>query len=84
MRHIANRRMYPRGRPQIEQRLCCWTLWRAGRFAFAIIDFFATKLPRYDDWNGMPSSWRSLRPSSSVLAVVTMLISSPRSRSILS
>ena len=42
MRHIAKRRMYPRGRPQIEQRLCCWTGNRAGRDALAILDFFAT------------------------------------------
>jgi hypothetical protein len=42
MRHIAKRRIYPRGRPQIEQRLCCWTGNFAGRAALAILDFFAT------------------------------------------
>ena len=42
MRHIAKRRMWPRGRPQIEQRLCCWTGKRAGRAALAIDDFLAT------------------------------------------
>jgi len=34
--------MYPRGRPQIEQRLCCLTGNRGVRSDFAIIDFFAT------------------------------------------
>ena len=86
MRHSAKRRMYPRGRPHTAQRLCWRTSKRDPRRALAMLDFFATGVQSssYVAWNGMPRSSRSLRPSSSVFAVVTMLISSPRSRSILS
>jgi hypothetical protein len=41
MRHIANRRMYALGRPQMRQRLCCRAGYFGGRFDFSISDFFA-------------------------------------------
>jgi hypothetical protein len=37
--------MYARGRPQIAQRLCCWTLNFAGRSDLMIFDFFAILIP---------------------------------------
>ena len=58
--------------------------WGSG-FALAIIDFLAiVSPPRAYEAKGMPRSSRSFLDSSSVFAVVTMLISSPRRRSTLS
>src|SRR6476661_3777811 len=85
MRHRANRRMYARERPHTKQRWYACTLCLGVRPALAIIDFLAMCLPpRAYEAKGMPRSSRSFLDSSSVFAVVTMLISSPRRRSTLS
>jgi len=74
-----------RGRPHTVQRWYARTLNFGVRFALAINDFLAMVLPpRAYEAKGMPRSSRSFLDSSSVFAVVTMLISSPRRRSTLS
>jgi hypothetical protein len=87
IRHSRNRRMYPLGRPQREQRLRT----RVGYLRLVsrtIILVFATSPPYLTTTsrplNGMPKSRSKWKPPSSVWAVVTMVISIPRILSILS
>ena len=82
MRHMPNLRMYARGRPHSWHRWWNRTLYFGARFHFSIEDFFATYYLPSGLRNGMPSSVRSERASSSVLAVVTIETSRPRSLSI--
>ena len=82
MRHMPNLRMYARGRPHTPQRLRNRTWNFAGRFQRSIADVLAKRL--YLLVKGIPSAVSSARASSSFLAVVTMVISIPRSLSILS
>lgn len=91
IRHNPNLRMYPRGRPHILQRLRTLTVYLR-LDSRATIDFFATEFspaayllpgrPLYDRRNGMSISASIRRASSSVSAVVTIVISSPRTLSI--
>lgn len=76
--------MYPRGRPQRLQRERACTGNRGGRRLAITLDFFANCLSSPHRLNGIPSAASRLRPSASVLAVVTIVISSPLSLSILS
>lgn len=88
MRHMPNRRMNARARPQgrdahtTGQRFTCRVRYFGFRCAFAISDLRATCA--YLLANGVPSSSSSRFPSSSVRAVVTMFTCSPRTRSMLS
>jgi len=82
MRHMPNFLMYARGRPHRRQRLWNRTLNLGVCFQRSIADFFAKIL--YLFRNGIPSCVSRERPSSSVVAVVTMETSRPRSLSILS
>jgi len=77
--------MYARGRPQIWHRLRCRTENFCGLFQRSIADFLANLLQHlFHLRKGIPSWVSRLRPSSSVLAVVTTVTSRPRSLSILS
>ena len=93
IRHMPNRRMYPRARPQIPHRVYPRTANFGVRFCFAIHDFFATApsllcssrhtglQPAYADsarCNGSPMPSRKAAASSSVWAVVTIVMSIPR------
>ena len=88
IRQIPNLRMYALGRPQIGHRLYALTLNLGVRFVFAIRDFLAKvaslKIPSLYGLNGMPIWASSVRASSSVLALVTMVIFMPLILSILS
>ena len=68
IRHISNFRRYPRGRPQLRQRVYFRTPNLGVRWDLAISDVFATS-PPYDAWaarNGMPMYCRRSLDSSSV------------------
>lgn len=89
MRHIWNRRMYALGLPQMRQRFFARVGNLGGLFAFSIIDFLANvsnlpPAPQDGLRKGIPRSRRSSMASSSVRAVVEMVMSSPRMRSTLS
>ena len=97
---IPNFRKKARGLPHIGQRLYALTPNLGLRVALIMSDFLAKtcllvnfqpkarasadQIRQHQFLNGMPSSRRSSRPSSSVLAVVTMLMFSPLTVSILS
>jgi hypothetical protein len=81
IRHIANFRKKPRGRPQTLQRLCLRTENFGTRVALTIMLVFAIYFPFC---SGKPIAVKNSEASSSVLAVVTMVISIPRVLSILS
>ena len=89
MRHISNRRIYPRGRPQMLHRLRTRTAYlrRCSRYGMHVLDtdylLSFAELAHYLR-NGIPNSASSRRPSSSVLAVVTTVTAMPRTLSILS
>jgi hypothetical protein len=84
--HIPNFRMYARGRPHSLHRFFFRTGYFGGFCAFTICDSFAIGPPAFRQFrlNGMPINCSSRLPSSSVRAVVTMMICRPRIRSILS
>ena len=80
-----HRRMNARGRPQTVQRWYPRTPNFGVLLAFAMSDFLAmVSPPRAYEAKGMPRSSSRRFDSSSDFAVVTMLTSSPRRRSILS
>lgn len=89
MRQSLKRRIYARGRPHLVQRFRTRTS-NLRFFSRAIMDFLAMmllsspygRLPRF--LNGIPNKVNKRRPSSSLMAVVTIVISMPRRRSILS
>lgn len=75
MRHIWNFRRKARGRPQSGQRLC-WRVENFGlRFACAIFESLAILLypGALYERKGIPMYLRSARPSSSEVAVVTIV-----------
>lgn len=80
---MPNFRMYARGRPHTWQRLWKRTAYFGFCFHLSIADFFANPIYLYL-LNGMPSWVSRERASSSLLAVVTMDTSRPRSLSMLS
>lgn len=84
MRHIWNFRRKALGRPQSGHRLCCRTLNFGLRVAATIFEVFATILPLDQERNGIPRYFRRARPSSSVRAVVTMVMFIPFTFSTLS
>jgi hypothetical protein len=80
MRQMPNRRKKARGRPHTGQRLYFCTGNLVGRFALAINDFLAILYLR----KGNPNKFKRYFPSSSVGAVVMMVIFMPLTLSILS
>ncbi len=82
MRHKPKYRIYARGRPQIWQRFFLRDENFGSRFDRTTCEIFAIYVRSFA--NGMPIISSNRRPSSSVLAVVTMLICIPRMRSTLS
>jgi hypothetical protein len=88
MRHSPKRRYTARARPQRRHRVYARTLNLGFRCCFWINAFFAMYYPSL--WrslsrrNGKPSAVSSARPSSSVVAVVTIVMSMPRTVSMLS
>jgi len=79
--------MYARGRPHRRHRLRSRILYFGAFVSFAIFAVVAMcplgrpERLRYEALNGMPSSWSSLRDSSSVFAVVTTEMFIPRALS---
>jgi hypothetical protein len=93
MRQMPNRRRKARGRPHKGQRWYFCTANLVGRFALAINDFLAIRVsagpgfssrPRLYLLKGMPKRFRRNLPSSSVRALVTMVMFIPLTLSILS
>jgi hypothetical protein len=92
MRQMPNFRKKARGRPHKGHRLYFCTSNLVGRFALAINDFFAMRLsvgpglphPYLYFLKGMPNSFNRNLPSSSVRALVTMVMFIPLTLSILS
>src|SRR3972149_8005993 len=86
IRQSWNLRMKARGRPQILHRLCFCALYFGSLRDFCTLESLAKKdLHRvHCRGKGIPSSSKSLRASWSLLAVVTILTSMPRTLSILS
>jgi hypothetical protein len=92
IRQMPNFRKKARGRPHKGQRLYSCTPYLLGRFALAIIDFLAmpvsvgtgsSRLYLYF-LKGIPNSFNKNLPSSSVRALVTMVMFIPLTLSILS
>ncbi len=83
--HTPNLLRYARDLPQRLHRVYARTLNFGVLFVFAIHDFFAT-LPPSAYWflNGMFMNLRSLKPCSSFFAVVTMVMSIPKTWATLS
>ncbi len=92
MRQMPNFRKKARGRPHKGQRLYFCTSNFVGRFALAINDFLAMRFsvgagsPRLYLYflKGIPNSFNKNLPSSSVRALVTMVMFIPLTLSILS
>lgn len=80
MRHMLNFRMYARGRPHSGQRLRYRTL----NFSFRLTIWLALATGSSYFLKGIPRLFSSARPSSSVLAEVTMVMFKPLIFSILS
>jgi hypothetical protein len=81
---MANLRKYPRGRPHTLQRLWRRTPNFGTRRDFMIMLVFATLYLLAADCNGSPMATKNSAASSSVFAVVTIVMSIPRALSTLS
>jgi len=92
IRHSMNLRYTARGLPHRRHRVYSRTPNFAGFSCFSVNAFFAISLPCYEasaatagaPSNGKPSAMSSDLPSSSVLAVVTTVMSMPRTFTTLS